>query len=747
MKKLYLFILSFLFVLELPAESSILKTNAPDEAILIALDTNLGNATSPITPSQTEYHLRDATPTESIVMITPYLSNSSATMQISINGGTSASLVSGNSSDPLPLNFGDNTITLIVSMDGKSDLTYEIKVQRLASSNANLSSVTTSAGSPTTDITDLQSQYYLLDVASDVSLIYVTAYASSTDASMQIKVNSGSYANLPRGISSAGLPLNYGNNIVEILVTAQNQTTRAYTFTVRRTASNDANLSSVLTSIGVPTSNISPDQSDYFLPNVAHNVSSIMVTAYRSNMHASMQIRINNGTYTNLSNGESTGALSLNVGDNTIEILVTAQDLTTRKYKFMTRKAASSDATLSTVSTSLDVSAISISPSKTQYILTDVESSVTSLTVTASTTDLNASMQIRINGEPYVPLADGTSSGALSLNIGVNTIDILVTAQDITSYQTYSFTVRRNNRFTDTDLSSITISGGTLSPTFSPEVLSYTMIVPHSTASINMAPSLVNTGAIIEIKINDDEYITLENNTESGALQLNVGENTILIRITLPDGPLGKNVRVAEVSQVYEIIVTRNNPLPVTLIAFRGKSSGTTQATLSWVTADEQDFFAFEIQKSTDGKNFEKVGEIAAKQANGSYLNTYTFIDHYAQEAAIYYRLKMIDTDKSFIYSRIISINNNEPETGVVGEFYPNPVLTENVSIDIVATEPGRWKINAVDILGTERHMGEKELTAGENKVSIPAQSIKTGINLIRFENNGKSFIRRIIRL
>jgi hypothetical protein len=62
------------------------------------------------------------------------------------------------------------------------------------------------------------------------------------------------------------------------------------------------------------------------------------------------------------------------------------------------------------------------------------------------------------------------------------------------------------------------------------------------------------------------------------------------------------------------------------------------------------------------------------------------------------------------------------------------------VSIDIVAIEPGRWKISVVDLLGTERQFAEKELTTGENKVSIPVLNLNSGINFIRFQNNGKAF-------
>ncbi len=66
-----------------------------------------------------------------------------------------------------------------------------------------------------------------------------------------------------------------------------------------------------------------------------------------------------------------------------------------------------------------------------------------SITVTPTKADINASIQVRVNGGSYVSVTSGSASGALALNGGSNTIDIKVTAQDGATIKTYNITVQR----------------------------------------------------------------------------------------------------------------------------------------------------------------------------------------------------------------------------------------------------------------------------------------------------------------
>ncbi len=110
-------------------------------------------------------------------------------------------------------------------------------------------------------------------------------------------------------------------------------------------------------------------------------------------------------------------------------------------------------------------------------------------------------------------------------------------------------------------------------------------------------------------------------------------------------------------------------PLPVTLTHFSGQASGC-NTNLKWHAETEENFSHYEIERSGDGRLFSKIGTI--KGTGGPVTGVwYTYIDKTASEFN-YYRLKMVDLDGSFEYSKIINVDT-DCSTDYKIELYPNP--------------------------------------------------------------------------
>lgn len=128
-------------------------------------------------------------------------------------------------------------------------------------------------------------------------------------------------------------------------------------------------------------------------------------------------------------------------------MLVTAQNsTTTQSYRVWVFRAGGSNANLS----NLAISSGTLSPSFASGILSytaTVPSAVGSITVTPTLADSSAT--VKING---TTVANGTASGAVSLNSGNNLIPIIVTAQDGITTQTYTVNVARAITTTTTAL-------------------------------------------------------------------------------------------------------------------------------------------------------------------------------------------------------------------------------------------------------------------------------------------------------
>lgn len=113
-----------------------------------------------------------------------------------------------------------------------------------------------------------------------------------------------------------------------------------------------------------------------------------------------------------------------------------------------------------------------------------------------------------------------------------------------------------------------------------------------------------------------------------------------------------------------------NNPLPVTLLYFQGKLSGET-ALLTWATSTEVNNAGFEIERSMDGKSFDKIGYVKGNGTTNQ-RQKYSFVDA-GFAAQSYYRLKQIDFDGKYEYSPVILVKANGVTAAQV-KVVPNPV-------------------------------------------------------------------------
>ncbi|MFY7898954.1 MAG: cadherin-like beta sandwich domain-containing protein, partial [Chitinophagaceae bacterium] len=95
--------------------------------------------------------------------------------------------------------------------------------------------------------------------------------------------------------------------------------------------SSDANLTDLILSQGTLSPLFASNTTAYTITYL-NNVSQITITPTKSNANASIQVRINAGNYTTINSGIASGNLALNVGNNTINVLVTAEDLSTKLY-------------------------------------------------------------------------------------------------------------------------------------------------------------------------------------------------------------------------------------------------------------------------------------------------------------------------------------------------------------------------------------------------------------------------------
>ncbi|MCX6208450.1 MAG: hypothetical protein NTZ59_02825 [Bacteroidetes bacterium] len=129
-------------------------------------------------------------------------------------------------------------------------------------------------------------------------------------------------------------------------------------------------------------------------------------------------------------------------------------------------------------------------------------------------------------------------------------------------------------------------------------------------------------------------------------------------------------------------IGTLNNcvqvPVPITLGDFNSTIKEN-KIVLDWQTLTETNNNFFEIEHSTDGKKFNAIGNVAAKKTSG--VNNYSFIDekpHYLN----HYRLKQIDNDGKFSYSKILFVKMANANPLTIINAPAKSVLQVNIALD-----------------------------------------------------------------
>lgn len=112
-----------------------------------------------------------------------------------------------------------------------------------------------------------------------------------------------------------------------------------------------------------------------------------------------------------------------------------------------------------------------------------------------------------------------------------------------------------------------------------------------------------------------------------------------------------------------------SGPLPVNLISFDSEVTNNQSVRLTWTTASETNNQYFDIQRSTNGKDFTMIGRVNGK-GNSQETIAYEYTDKQPKNGVNYYRLKQVDFNGKSEYSKIIA----SKEISGLKKVYPNPV-------------------------------------------------------------------------
>ncbi len=204
-----------------------------------------------------------------------------------------------------------------------------------------------------------------------------------------------------------------------------------------------------------------------------------------------------------------------------------------------------------------------------------------------------------------------------------------------------------------------------------------------------------------------------------------------------------------------------SNPLPVELASFSA-SVLDNSIKLIWRTDTEVNNYGFEIERTSPfpspyqgeggeaGRGWVKLGFVQG-HGNSNSPKEYSFIDGSLSGGKYSYRLKQIDTDGNFEYSKVIEVDLGSPGKMELSQNYPNP-FNPSTTIRFSLPQSGDVKLTVYNIIGemvVQLFNGFKE--AGIHTFNFNAESTNGGLNsgfyIYKLEANGLVQSRKMILL
>ena len=406
------------------------------------------------------------------------------------------------------LNVGENNFNLVVqSQDGTQEI-YRLTVYRL-NNDATLKSLTLTNGVNIGTFSSAKTSY-TATVPYKTKSSEVTALTNDSNAVITSGTGTFNFTNYGTTTNTHNIVVNAENcDSKYASIPGNTCTSKTYTITVTRTSPSSNNNLSNLTVNNKTVTNFNKNTLEYTLPNVSNETTSLLVGAV---VEDTDKAQIKSGT----------GTVNLNIGDNTLNIVVQAENGDEKTYKLHVRRL-SNDNKLKSLEVKSTPSA-SLSPAFTSTFFGDYNynytEDVSSIDVKAIVNDTDKAMVGIIDANGSETLTSSLNTASKTFTTNTSNVTIVVTAED-GSIQNYTLNLVRA-KSTDANLSSLIVNPGELVPVFNKETRNYNVTVDGSVTSINVNATPLSKYAKVE--------------SITGNTNLNFGNNQVEVVVKAESG-------------------------------------------------------------------------------------------------------------------------------------------------------------------------------------------------------------------
>ncbi len=182
-------------------------------------------------------------------------------------------------------------------------------------------------------------------------------------------------------------------------------------------------------------------------------------------------------------------------------------------------------------------------------------------------------------------------------------------------------------------------------------------------------------------------------------------------------------------------------PLPVLFTNFTLVKKDN-DALLQWDVANQDASTShYEIERSSNGMNFEKVMQVAADLAIMSYTATDAGITSFGKNI-LYYRIKQVDKDGRFVYTAIKNIKLLQK--GNAAGLHPNPA-NQMATLSFYLEAKDKVTISVIDASGKVMEASTITGIAGNNQVKLQLERFSPGSYKVVVKKEGGSETLKLV--
>jgi hypothetical protein len=220
-------------------------------------------------------------------------------------------------------------------------------------------------------------------------------------------------------------------------------------------------------------------------------------------------------------------------------------------------------------------------------------------------------------------------------------------------------------------------------------------------------------------------------------------DNVSFVQITLSaqqenSSNVGPEVYYDDLSLVANLTI-----LPIDLLDFTAVQRTDHTVGLAWQTGLEENSHYIDIERSGDGKTFSSIGQVPAA-GNSHEVRDYSFVDASPFSGNNFYRLKLVDLDGKFKYSKVLVIRPTSSDKTI--EVFSNP-FHDQIGLRIAAIVPDRLQLSLMDAAGRICLRQSVNMQSGNNFIDLyPSAGMAAGLYFLRIQGSHTDQTIRVLK-